>query len=182
MKLRISHITTYDYDTPVHYALQQLRLTPRSGHGQTVLDWTCDISGARQELAFDDQFMNHTNLIKVDPGATQITNTCTGTVEVEDRSGIVWRHSGYALLWLFQRPTAMTAPGNQIRHIAATVREDTADMDDLARLHHLSGRIAQLVRYETRQTDGRQSGHHAGRGQPFGRTQQRAKRTQPGHF
>ena len=45
MQLKISHVTTYTYDEPVHYALQQLRLTPRSGHGQTVLQWESTVIG-----------------------------------------------------------------------------------------------------------------------------------------
>ncbi len=36
MLLKISHFTNYRYDEPVHYALQQLRLMPRSGVGQNV--------------------------------------------------------------------------------------------------------------------------------------------------
>ena len=46
MHLKITHKTTYSYDEPVAYALQQLRLTPRSGAGQKVLDWSMQITGA----------------------------------------------------------------------------------------------------------------------------------------
>ena len=51
MQLRIRHKTTYTYDHPVSYALQQIRLMPRSGHGQTVLDWRCSIAGGTTQVA-----------------------------------------------------------------------------------------------------------------------------------
>ena len=38
MRLSISHRTTYSFDAPVDYALQQLRLTPTPGGAQRVLE------------------------------------------------------------------------------------------------------------------------------------------------
>jgi transglutaminase-like putative cysteine protease len=151
--LSITHVTTYSYDTPVHYALQQLRLIPRSGHGQTVLDWNCEIRGGERQLVFDDQFINHTELVKVDPGATRIEIISSGTVEVQDRHGVVGSHSGFTPLWLFESPTPMTAPGNMIRQLSARLRTELADLDDVGRLHQVSAEIASLVSYETGQTD-----------------------------
>jgi transglutaminase-like putative cysteine protease len=40
MRLMIRHITTYSYTNPVAYGLQQLRLTPKSRLGQSVLTWS----------------------------------------------------------------------------------------------------------------------------------------------
>ena len=45
MKLSITHVTTYPMTCRFTMPLQQLRLIPRSGHGQTVLDWSSTISG-----------------------------------------------------------------------------------------------------------------------------------------
>lgn len=153
MKLSITHVTTYAYDTPVRYALQQLRLYPRTGHGQTVLEWESIIEGGRKQLSFDDQFLNHTDLVKVDPGQTRIEITSKGIVEVEDRHGLIGAHSGFAPLWLFLESTAKTAAGNNIRKLASRIRSETADLEDIARLHVLSQEISQSVRYETGQTD-----------------------------
>ncbi|MQQ08348.1 transglutaminase family protein [Epibacterium sp. SM1979] len=153
MKLTITHKTTYDYDTPVHYALQKLRLIPRTGHGQTVLNWQTEINGGEKQVTFDDQFVNHTELVKVTPGTTRIEIISTGEVEVHNQNGVIGQHNGYAPLWLFEEATAMTAAGNQIRHLASLVRQETADLDDVARLHHLSKAILSRVTYETGQTD-----------------------------
>ncbi|MEQ9695637.1 transglutaminase family protein [Shimia sp. SDUM112013] len=153
MKLSITHITTYSYDAPVHYALQQLRLVPRTGHGQSVLTWDTEITGGQKQLMFEDQFVNHTELVKVDPGTDRIEIVSRGVVEVEDRNGVVGSHSGFAPLWLFEDATALTAPGNNVRHLAASIREETEGFDDIPRLHALSARIADQVTYETGRTD-----------------------------
>jgi len=155
IKLSITHVTTYTYDTPVHYALQQLRLVPRTGHGQKVIEWRSTIEGGAKQLSFEDTFVNHTELVKVNPGATRIEIRSEGVVEVEDRAGVVGTHSGFAPLWLFLEPTAMTAIGNQVRQFAAAVRDDTKELDDIDRLHVLSTKIAENVAYETGTTDSR---------------------------
>lgn len=153
MKLAITHVTTYAYDAPVHYALQQLRLVPRSGHGQTVLEWNCEVEGGEVQLEFDDQFVNHTQLVKTDPGATRIEIVSRGLVEVDDRNGVVGSHAGFAPLWLFCEATSMTAAGNQVRQLAARLRSETEGLDELARLHAISAGILAQVRYETGRTD-----------------------------
>jgi len=39
MLLSIHHITEYEFDRPVRYALQRLKLRPKNGAGQTVHSW-----------------------------------------------------------------------------------------------------------------------------------------------
>ena len=41
MLLKINHETRYNYDKPVQYGLQQLRLRPKERPGQRILDWNC---------------------------------------------------------------------------------------------------------------------------------------------
>ena len=51
MRLAIRHTTRYRFAEPVAHGLQRLRLTPKATQGQTILDWTMDYEGAREELA-----------------------------------------------------------------------------------------------------------------------------------
>ncbi len=39
MRLRIRHVTTYEYDSPVAASTQLVRMTPRGDLGQRVIDW-----------------------------------------------------------------------------------------------------------------------------------------------
>ncbi len=136
MRLKIHHQTSYDYDVPVQYGLQQLRLRPKSGHGQQILAWDLSIEGGRVELEFEDQHRNHVDLVGIDPGHHQVRIVCEGEVETADNAGVIGQHRGFAPLWLFLQSTSLTRPGAQIRRLVKQVDSD-AD-DGIARLHALS--------------------------------------------
>jgi|32_taG_2_1085360.scaffolds.fasta_scaffold06212_2 transglutaminase-like putative cysteine protease len=152
MRLKISHVTTYTYDSPDHYALLQLRMTPRSGHGQRVLDWTTSITGGTKELSFSDQYANNVDLLLVDRDATTVEIRSEGTVEVEDRAGVIGPNNGLAPVWLFTAATPATAPGPQLRKLATQARRMEAE-NDLDRMHRLSAAILDAVPWATGRTD-----------------------------
>ena len=61
MRIRISHATTYVYDTPPTSVTQMLRLTPRNHDGQYVVDWRIDLSQDCQLHQHEDAFGNITH-------------------------------------------------------------------------------------------------------------------------
>ena len=150
MRLTISHTTQYHYEEPVHYGLQQLRLTPKSRAGQAVVEWKTTIEGGEKQLEYDDQHNNHVELISFDDGRSDITIHCAGVVETADNSGIVGSHGGYAPLWLFLRSTPLTRAGNNVRKLVKTASGEFAG--DIERMHALSAEIANAVKYETGKT------------------------------
>lgn len=167
MRLRITHVTAYDYDQPVHYGLQRLRLTPKSGNGQAVIDWRSDIEGGERQLEFDDHFGNHTQLIKADAGARRIEIVSRGTVEVADQAGVVGPHRGFVPLWLYREPTPITSPGTNLRALARQIASEHGESDDLGLLHATSAMVLSAMRYETGRTDattGAESALAAGHG------------------
>lgn len=152
MRLKINYTTTYSYDAPVPYALQQLRMTPRHARGQEILRWDLSVTGGKKQVMFEDQFKNVTDLISMDADATSIEIRCEGEVETSDHNGIVGKHKGYAPLWLFLGPTGFTAPGPNIRKLASKIRHQEFG-DQLESLHFLSSEIGSAVKYETGRTD-----------------------------
>ncbi|MEJ0004785.1 MAG: transglutaminase family protein [Pararobbsia sp.] len=52
MRLAIHHDTTYRYESPVQYSIQQLRLTPSNGAAQFVRQWQLD-APAKLDAALD---------------------------------------------------------------------------------------------------------------------------------
>ena len=78
MRLSITHRTEYEYDAPVDYALQQVRLTPPSNSQQNVLSWQVDIEGGQEELSFTDQYKNHTMMGSIIPGGTKVVVIIAG--------------------------------------------------------------------------------------------------------
>ncbi|MDT0682504.1 transglutaminase family protein [Roseicyclus sp. F158] len=149
MRLRIRHTTSYEFGAPASYGLQQIRLTPKSRIGQSVLTWDTQIEGGRVETEFDDHNMNRVILASFTPGAEHVTITCDGEVETADTSGVVGQHAGYTPLWYFLWNTDLSRPGERITSLIEGLKDEG---DLVTRMHALSGRIAESVAYETGRT------------------------------
>ena len=147
MRLSIRHTTRYSFKAPIAHALQRLRLTPKETQGQTILDWTMEYEGAREELSYEDQNFNRVTLVSAIEGVREVVVTCRGTVETQDKAGITGRHSGYLPLWAFLSETKLTRPGPKVRQLIASVERSEGGM--VGTLHNLSAAIAGAVSYET---------------------------------
>lgn len=79
MQLIIEHHTRYVYSEPVNYTIQQLRLTPQNGFGQTVKRWEIKVNGELQ-LA-KDSYGNTTHSLVIDVPHTEIMVIAMGEVE-----------------------------------------------------------------------------------------------------
>ncbi|KPQ15714.1 MAG: transglutaminase-like protein [Rhodobacteraceae bacterium HLUCCO18] len=145
MHLKILHTTTYHFDQPVAYGLQQLRLIPKSRAGQVVRRWHMEIDGGRMQTEFNDHHQNRVTLISFDPHATSIVVHCEGEVENADLHGVIGKHGGFAPLWYFRRSTELTRAGPNVRRLMKGLREEVAE--DIPRLHALSARIIAEVPY-----------------------------------
>ncbi|ABD55595.1 transglutaminase family protein [Jannaschia sp. CCS1] len=152
MQLTISHTTTYRFEQPAHYGLQQLRLTPLSLPGlQNVVSWNMDVEGGQIETTFRDQHCNEVVLVSFDTDAHEIRVTCKGQVDVVDTAGVVGKHAvgkrgAYAPLWYFQRTTARTTAGENVTAMIDGLAAEVPD--DVSRLHTLSARILEAVPYK----------------------------------
>jgi transglutaminase-like putative cysteine protease len=146
MRLRICHRTTYDYDQPVPYALQQLRLTPKTDPTQSVLHWTIRVEGGKRELTFEDAHRNTVELISFMPGTRRISVICEGEVDKRDTAGVLGAQGGYMPMWMFQRFTPLTRAGTGCRRLAASIAPGD---DALTRMHALNAAIGGLISYET---------------------------------
>jgi transglutaminase-like putative cysteine protease len=151
MHLKVHHRTSYRYEKPLSYGLQELRLTPKSRPGQTVLHWSTHIEGGQREAEFEDQHMNHVMLISFSGEGHEIVVTSEGEVEVENTNGVVGRHQGFTPLWLFQGATDLTRAGNQTRKLIKGLAADF--LEELPMLHELSVRIRETVEYRVGHTD-----------------------------
>lgn len=143
MLLKISHHTKYSYGSLVHYALQRLRLFPKTGRTQTVRSWRVHIEGANEEVTFNDEFGNETHLVSATGAAHGTTIVASGEVETKNTAGISGPHAGFAPLWLFEPPTALTESGPGIAKLAGSLTRGA----DLDRLHALMNAIRDRVTY-----------------------------------
>jgi transglutaminase-like putative cysteine protease len=149
MRLKISHRTEYASDSPIGYALQRIRLTPRDSGTQRVVSWSVAIEGAREEVRYNDQFRNDTRLLSAQGAANNIAIVAEGEVETRDTAGISGPPGGFAPLWLFQAPTDLTAHGPKLKALVRSI--DAAG--DVDRLHALMRAIGVAVLYEVGSTN-----------------------------
>ncbi len=159
MRLRIEHTTRYEFARPVTHGLQRLRLTPKSTHGQKVLDWQMRLTGAVLQVEYEDHNHNRTDLVSVEPGVTVVEVHCEGTVVTADNSGVIGHLSGHMPLWSFLAQTSLTRPGPKVRAIMAGI--DQPRDQPLAMLHRLSTLVLEAVDYVTGETSVRTSGEEA---------------------
>jgi len=150
MRLHINHNTSYQYDAPVDYGLQQLRLTPKNRNGQKVVSWNINIEGGKKELSYSDHHANIVDLVSLSPGQDQIVIHCSGEVDITETSGIIGQHRGFMPLWAFRQTTPLTQPGPKVQ---ALLEELGTDFDsDITRGHALSALIVEHMPYEIGRT------------------------------
>lgn len=160
MKLAIRHTTHYSFSEPVVHALQRLRLTPKETQGQSIIDWDMQYANAQPELQYDDQNFNTVTLVAVEPGASEVTVTCSGTVKTQDQAGVIGQHSGHMPLWSFLSQTALTKPGPKVRELMREL-DGPVDGKKLDYLHALSTRVRERVTYQTGTTGVRTTAEEA---------------------
>lgn len=150
MILHINHTTTYRYDAPVDYGLQQLRMTPKKRDGQELVSWEIEIEGGKKELSFSDHHANIVDLISLSPGKQETIIRCSGTVEVTGNAGIIGAHRGFTKLDFFRQATALTQPGTKVRALTDELGDDFET--EIARGHALSALILKHMPYESGRT------------------------------
>jgi transglutaminase-like putative cysteine protease len=149
MRIRVSHRTTYHYDTPAASVIQVLRLTPRNHDSQYVARWRIDVSADCRLDQHEDAFGNVTHAFTAEGPFNELVVTVDGEVETRDTGGVVAGTVERFPPTLFLRETALTHLDEGIAEFAASARDAAGDgLLDL--LHHL---LAQLHREMTFDTD-----------------------------
>ena len=150
MLLTVRHTTEYRYDEAPDYVLQRLRLTPKGTSGQRVHDWSVHLTGAVQQVAYEDEHRNHTLLVAAEAGTERLAIVAEGTVETADNGGVTGPHQGPLPLWHFLHSTTLTAPGASLRRLS---REVGTDEDGVALCHRLSAAVREAIAYRSGTTD-----------------------------
>jgi transglutaminase-like putative cysteine protease len=152
MRLRISHATTYRYDTPPKSVTQVLRLTPRNHDGQYIASWRIDLSQDCQMHQREGAFGNISHSFTAEGPFDELSVTVVGEVDTQDTTGIV---SGAVECFppaLFLRETDLTAPDPAIIALAEATRADTGK-ETLDVLHALMLAINSEMEFDLEPTE-----------------------------
>jgi transglutaminase-like putative cysteine protease len=145
MRISVKHVTRYRYAHDASYSIQSLRLTPCEFDGQRVSEWRLDCKPAEKMCAARDAFGNLVHLVAIATPHREIEIISQGTVEVENRSGVVRGLADPMPLRVCLRRTSLTSPTAAIRELLTTTTAD--DPDRIAQLHGLMHRIRDRVDY-----------------------------------
>ena len=141
MRIRISHTTTYHYETPPKGVTQLLRLTPRNHDSQYVVDWRIELSEDCELHQHEDAFGNITHAFTVEGPFSELSVAVHGIVETQDTHGLVQGTIERFPPSLFLRETELTQPDSAITNFAAGLRADAKTDDTLSLLHRLLNAI-----------------------------------------
>ena len=153
MRIRISHATTYHYETPPTGVTQLLRLTPRNHDGQYVVDWRIDISDDCILHQHNDAFGNITHSFTAEGPFDKLSIKVDGEVETQDTNGLVNGAVERFPPALFLRETDLTHADAAISEFAEAARVSVGkDLDTLALLHELLNGLNREITFDTSPT------------------------------
>jgi len=145
MRIRISHATTYHYDTPPTGVTQILRLTPRNYDGQYVASWRIDLSRDCLLHQHEDAFGNITHAFTADGPFATLAVAVEGEIETLETHGVVTGAVERFPPSLYLRETSLTEPDPAIVELAQGARE----ADTLGTLHKLLGALHAEMTFDT---------------------------------
>ncbi len=148
MRIRISHATTYHYDTPPTGVTQVLRLTPRNHDGQYVAHWRVDLSDNCLVHQHEDAFGNITHAFTAEGPFSTLSVSVEGEVETQDTHGIVSGTIERFPPGLYLRETDLTQADASIVDFAETARAANGG-DTLALLHALLAALNREITFDT---------------------------------
>jgi len=127
MRLTVRHQTSYRYSKPVSYAIQTLRLSPRSYEGLTVTQWR--VRGeARHELpSFVDGYGNLVHCHTVNRLHDSATVVVEGEVETHSTDGVVRGAPETFPPLFYLRSTRLTASNAVITDLALSCQGNGFD-------------------------------------------------------
>jgi transglutaminase-like putative cysteine protease len=148
MRIRISHLTSYLYETPAGSVIQMLRLTPRNHDSQYVARWRIDVSTDCRLDQHEDAFGNITHVFTAEGPFSELAVAVEGEVETRDTQGIVRGGVERFPPSLYLRETALTSPDPNIAAFADASR-DAAGGNVLNLLHLMLGRLHEDMIHDT---------------------------------
>ncbi|RAI43883.1 transglutaminase family protein [Rhodoplanes roseus] len=146
MRIRVSHQTTYHYDSPATRVIQTLRMTPRPHDGQHVVRWRIDVSADCRLTTQEDAFGNITHSFTAEVPTDQLDVLVEGEVETQDTDGLLHGTIERFPPSFYLRETELTRADPAILAFARDVAGTATD--PIARLHALTRAVYSEVTFD----------------------------------
>jgi transglutaminase-like putative cysteine protease len=148
MRIRVSHATTYHYDTPPNSVIQMLRLTPRNHDGQYVVNWRVDLSADCLLHQHEDAFGNISHFFTAEGPFNELSVAVEGEVDTVDTNSVVNGAVERFPPEMFLRETALTQADPAIVEFADSARA-SAGNESLPLLHGLMSALNREMKFDT---------------------------------
>jgi len=116
MQLHIRHETRYEYEEPVSYSIQALKLTPRADPGQRVVTWRVLSPGDRLEQL--DPYGNLTQFVTVETPHREMRIVAEGVADVDEDVNALPPETGGLSPLAYLAPTTLTRADAALRALA----------------------------------------------------------------
>jgi transglutaminase-like putative cysteine protease len=126
-RLRVSHVTRFDYDAPARASYNELRMTPRTELRQTALEAKVTTLPIASQYAYLDYWGTHVVAFNVDRGHEVLTVTATALVDTQqagEPDDCSWQEVADASTTMSDHlaHNRFTASGPELSEIAAGLR------------------------------------------------------------
>ena len=81
MRLRICHTTEFSYAIPAFQSHNEIRMVPRDGYGQTVIESKLDLSVTAATVTYDDYFGNRVHAVSIHEPHDSLRIASTSLIE-----------------------------------------------------------------------------------------------------
>lgn len=155
MKIRVDHTTHYQYDAPLRYSTQYLRLVPPTTGRQRVIEWRLETPGTQVELR--DGYGNVLHLHTMHQAVSEMTLRAVGIVEttaaIDDDQDTIKLSP-----LLFLRHTSLTTPSPAIIDFTEAYRRRCGTVSGL---RQLAGAVLERLPFQAGVTDSTSSAAEA---------------------
>jgi transglutaminase-like putative cysteine protease len=149
MELHIRHETVYEYDHPLKYSIQSLKLTPRRDPGQRALAWRIQTPGRQLEQV--DAHGNITHLLTLEEPHRELSIVVNGIVDTGETGSPLLPHEGPLSPLAYLASTTLTRADEVIGRFARERLSGSRSLRE--RLFGLGEAVAETVRYQPGVTD-----------------------------
>jgi transglutaminase-like putative cysteine protease len=131
MHLKIHHRTEYHYESPVHYSIQELRLTPPDVTGQKTRKWK--LHTPIKSFQSSDPFQNICNVFVQETPYTSMVIEAEGEIETIDAFELCDSSNAVSPYYLLQQ-TPLTEPSNTMLDYFSGVMPRANQIDAILKL------------------------------------------------
>ncbi len=148
MRIRIDHLTCYEYSQPPRSVIQLLRLTPASNGQQNVMSWRIDVDCDARLTPFTDAHGNQCHIMTIDHPVDKVRIETIGEVDTLPSNGVVTGTVEPLPHLVYLQPTDLTTPDRDIITYAHDVAAAKSN-NPLYQLHMLLSGIRRDISFET---------------------------------